>query len=166
MAAGKSTVAEALATRLPRAAHVRGDAFRRMIVSGREELMPEETEEARAQLRLRYRLAAAAADLYAEAGFTAVVQDIVLGEDLAAFPALVRARPFHVVVLAPGPGTVAPREEARAKDGYGPWTVAALDASLREATPRLGLWLDTSRQTPDQTVDALLAGLDAARVEG
>jgi adenylylsulfate kinase-like enzyme len=44
MAAGKSTVAELMAGRLPRAAHVRGDVFRRMIVSGREEL---QTAEAR-----------------------------------------------------------------------------------------------------------------------
>lgn len=35
MASGKSTVAQALAERLPRAAHVRGDLFRRMIVSPR-----------------------------------------------------------------------------------------------------------------------------------
>ena len=35
MASGKSTVAQALAERLPRSVHVRGDLFRRMIVSGR-----------------------------------------------------------------------------------------------------------------------------------
>ncbi len=58
MAAGKSTVAELLAGRLPRAAHVRGDVFRRMVVSGREEMSPEETAEARSQLELRYRLSA------------------------------------------------------------------------------------------------------------
>lgn len=40
MAAGKSTVAQALAARLPAAAHVRGDGFRRMIVSGRAEMTP------------------------------------------------------------------------------------------------------------------------------
>lgn len=34
-AAGKSTVAQLLAERLPRSVHVRGDLFRRMIVSGR-----------------------------------------------------------------------------------------------------------------------------------
>lgn len=33
MAAGKSTVAQLLAESLPRAVHVRGDVFRRMIVS-------------------------------------------------------------------------------------------------------------------------------------
>ena len=45
-AAGKSTVAQALAERLPRAAHVRGDAFRRMIVSGGVPMTPDAGEEA------------------------------------------------------------------------------------------------------------------------
>jgi predicted kinase len=165
MAAGKSTVAQALAERLPRAAHVRGDLFRRMIVSGREEYTPGASGEAVAQLRLRYRLSAATADAYAEAGFTAVVQDVVLSEDLTAYVGLVRTRPLYVVVLAPDAGTVAARETARTKTGYGPaWTVAALDEALRESTPRIGLWLDTSAQTPAQTVEAILAGRERARV--
>ncbi|MEV7239508.1 AAA family ATPase, partial [Streptomyces sp. NPDC051020] len=46
MAAGKSTVAQALAERLPRAVHVRGDVFRRMVVSGRAEMVPGAYEEA------------------------------------------------------------------------------------------------------------------------
>ncbi|MYT06173.1 MULTISPECIES: AAA family ATPase [Streptomyces] len=165
MAAGKSTVAQALAERLPRAAHVRGDVFRRMIVSGREEYTPGASDEAVAQLRLRHRLSAATADAYAEAGFTAVVQDVVLGEDLTAYVGLVRTRPLYVVVLAPDAGTVAARETARTKTGYGPaWTVAALDEALRESTPPVGLWLDSSAQTPAQTVEAILAGRERARV--
>ncbi|MET8075910.1 AAA family ATPase [Streptomyces sp. NPDC005303] len=165
MAAGKSTVAQALAERLPRAAHVRGDAFRRMIVSGREEYAPGASAEAAAQLRLRYRLSAATADAYAEAGFTAVVQDVVLGEDLTAYVGLVRTRPLYVVVLAPDAGTVAAREAGRAKAGYGSaWTVSALDEALRESTPPIGLWLDTCAQTPAQTVEAILAGRERARV--
>ncbi|GGZ51946.1 hypothetical protein GCM10010387_52750 [Streptomyces inusitatus] len=165
MASGKSTVAQALAERLPRAAHIRGDAFRRMTVSGRVEMGSPDEREALAQLRLRHRLAAGAADTYAEAGFTAVVQDIVIGDDLAAYPALVRTRPLHLVVLAPTPAAVAAREAARPKTGYGPdWTVTALDTLLREHTPRLGLWLDTSDQTPEETVDTLLARLPEARV--
>ena len=94
MAAGKSTVAQALAELLPRAAHVRGDVFRRMIVSGRAEYLPGASGEASAQLRLRYRLSAATADAYVEAGFTAVVQDVVLGEDLTAYVGLIRTRPL------------------------------------------------------------------------
>jgi len=166
MAAGKSTVAQALAERLPRAAHVRGDVFRRMVVSGREEYVPGASGEAEAQLRLRYRLSAATADAYAEAGFTAVVQDVVLGEDLTAYVALVRTRPLYVVVLAPDAETIAAREAGRAKTGYGDaaWTVSALDEALRESTPRIGLWLDTSGLTPAQTVEAILAGRERARV--
>ena len=165
MAAGKSTVAQALAERLPRAAHVRGDVFRRMIVSGREEYVPGASAEASAQLRLRYRLSAATADAYAEAGFTAVVQDVVLGEDLTAYVGLVRTRPLYVVVLAPDAATVAAREAGRAKTGYGPaWTVSGLDEALRDSTPRIGLWLDTSAQTPAQTVEEILAGRERAKV--
>ncbi|MEU0196619.1 MULTISPECIES: AAA family ATPase [unclassified Streptomyces] len=165
MAAGKSTVAQALAQTLPRAAHVRGDAFRRMIVTGREEYTPGADGEARAQLLLRYRLSAATADAYAEAGFTAVVQDVVLGEDLRAYTGLVRTRPLYVVVLAPRPEAVAAREAARPKTGYGGgWTVAALDEELRARTPRIGLWLDTSELTVEQTVEEILAGRERARV--
>jgi chloramphenicol 3-O-phosphotransferase len=166
MAAGKSTVAQALAERLPRAAHVRGDAFRCMIVSGRAEYLPgaEPGGEADAQLRLRHRLSAATADAYAQAGFTAVVQDVLLGEDLTAYVELVRTSPLHVVVLAPDPEAVAAREAGRTKTGYGAWSVAELDGALRESTPRIGLWLDTSRLTVTQTVNAILAGRERARV--
>ncbi|WP_329038816.1 AAA family ATPase [Streptomyces sp. NBC_01725] len=162
MAAGKSTVAGLLAERLPRAAHVRGDTFRRMLVSGREELLPEETAEARAQLDLRQRITVA--DAYAEDGWTAVVQDIVIGEDLSRFVARVRTRPLYVVVLAPSAEAVRSREQARPKTGYGVWSVEALDHSLRSETPRIGLWLDTTEQTPAQTVSAILADLPAALV--
>ncbi|WP_049571967.1 AAA family ATPase [Nonomuraea sp. SBT364] len=163
-ASGKSTVAQALAERLPKAAHVRGDAFRRMVVSGGVGMTPELPEEAVRQLHLRYRIAAAAADLYAGEGFTAVVQDVVLGADLALFAGLIRTRPLHVVVLAPEAAVVERRERERAKNGYGAWTVAELDAALRRDTPRLGLWLDTSAQTPAQTVEEILARAAEARV--
>lgn len=164
MASGKSTVAQALAERLPRAAHVRGDAFRRMIVSGREEYEPGAGPEAEAQLRLRYRQSAAVADAYAQSGFTAVVQDVILGEELKRYADLVRTRPLYVVVLAPRPDAVAAREAARGKTGYGAWTPDSLDAALRTRTPRLGLWLDSSDLTVEETVDALLARLDEAAV--
>lgn len=164
MAAGKSTVAQALAERLPRAAHVRGDLFRRMIVSGRADYGADESAEATAQLQLRYALAATVADGYARAGFTAVVQDVVLGPELAAFVERITARPRHVVVLAPRVEVLAEREAQRSKTGYGEWTPAALDDSLRTGTPRLGLWLDTSAQTPAATVDEILRRLDEARL--
>jgi cytidylate kinase len=163
MAAGKSTVAQLLAERLPKSAHVRGDLFRRMVVSGRADMTPGAEEEAVAQLRLRHRLTATVADGYAEAGFTAVVQDVLLGEHLVEVLAAVRTRPRYLVVLAPSPAVVTEREAARAKTGYGAWTVEDLDRGLR-AMPRRGLWLDSTHLTPEATVDALLADLDHARV--
>ncbi|HEY5832405.1 AAA family ATPase [Streptomyces sp.] len=166
MASGKSTVAQLLAERLPRAVHVRGDVFRRMVVSGRRDLVPGGDEEAVEQLRLRYRVSAATADLYAGAGWTAVVQDVVLGEHLEPYLGAIRTRPLYLVVLAPSPEAVARREAARAKSGYGSWTVGGLDHVLRDETPRLGLWLDTTFQSPEETVEAILAGLGAARVPG
>jgi hypothetical protein len=71
--------------------------------------------------------------------------------------ALVRARPLYVVVLAPRAEVLAARDGTRSKTGYGAWTSAELDRSLREETPRIGLWLDTSEQTPTQTVELILA---------
>jgi predicted kinase len=165
MASGKSTVAQLLAERLPRAVHVRGDVFRRMVVSGRRELVPQGDEEAVEQLRLRYRVSASTADLYAAAGWTAVVQDVVLGEHLRPYLDAIATRPLYLVVLAPSREAVAAREAARAKTGYGSWTVGGIDHVLRDETPRLGLWLDTSRQTPQETVDCLLDRLDEALVE-
>ncbi|GAA2291696.1 hypothetical protein GCM10010149_43880 [Nonomuraea roseoviolacea subsp. roseoviolacea] len=164
MAAGKSTVAQALAERLPRSVHVRGDLFRRMIVNGRADMAPGDAGEATRQLRLRYRIAAAAADLYAGEGFTAVVQDVALGEDLGHLVSLITARPLRVVVLAPDAASVERRERERPKTGYGAWTVADLDGALRNGTPRVGLWLDSSRQSPAETVEEILARADEALV--
>lgn len=163
MAAGKSTVAQALAERLPRAVHLRGDLFRRMIVSGRVEVTPDLPAEAMRQLDLRYELAATVAKRYAESGFTVIWQDVVLGPTLARVAELLRGRSFGIVVLCPSPEAVAAREAGRAKTGYGAWTPADLDRGLRADTPRLGLWLDSSGMTVGETVDAILARIDETR---
>lgn len=165
MASGKSTVAQLLAERLPRAVHVRGDVFRRMLVSGRHDLAPQHDEEAVEQLRLRYRVSASTADLYAAAGWTAVVQDVVLGEHLEPYLDAISTRPLYLVVLAPSQEAVTEREAGRAKSGYGSWTVGGLDNILRRTTPRLGLWLDSTGQTPEETVDAILDRLGEALVK-
>jgi chloramphenicol 3-O-phosphotransferase len=161
-AAGKSTVAQLLAERLPRSVHVRGDLFRRMIVNGREDMTPEPSGEAVRQLRLRHRLTAVTCDMYADAGFTPIAQDVILGEHLRETIALIRNRPLRVVVLAPSPDAVAAREAGRGKVAYGRFTIGLLDEVLRNETPRTGLWLDTSAQTPHETVEEILARWDEA----
>jgi len=163
--AGKSTVAELLASRLPRSAHVRGDAFRRAVVRGRVEMTPTADEEALRQLHLRYELGAMVADRYGASGFTAVYQDIIVGDELAATVERIRSRPLYVVVLAPRAEVSGRRAEDRDKvSGYGDWTPDALDALLR-ATPRIGLWLDSSDQQPNETVDEIVQRAEEARVD-
>lgn len=164
MAAGKSAVAQAVAERLPQSVHLRGDVFRRMIVNGQAAMSPRPTQAARSQLLLRYRLAADAASSYLRAGFSVVYQDIILGEDLARVLSTLHPRPVHLVVLCPDSEVVAARAEAREKAGYGSFAVAELDAVLRQCTPRLGLWLDTSDLSITQTAAAVLERLDEARI--
>ena len=167
-AAGKSTVAQALAERFDPSVHVRGDAFRRMIVHPAHRLSPDHPDEVQAHLRLRYRQAALAADAFAGAGYTVVLQDVIVGPLLAEVVADLTTRPLHVVVLAPSPDVVAAREAARPKRAYGPGRhrLEDLDHALRHDTPRLGLWLDTSAQTVAETVDEVLRRADEALVAG
>lgn len=128
MAAGKSTVAELLAQRFGRSVHLRGDAFRRMIVSGRAEMSAEPSQEALRQLDLRYRLTAQAARMYAEAGFQVVVQDNYLGEKLALFLQLLQPYRAEAIVLCPTVAAIEQREAMRPKKGYVGFGVAELHA--------------------------------------
>lgn len=160
MASGKSTVAQLLAERMANSVHLRGDIFRKMIVNNRQEVSPDAEEAEIEQLKLRYKLAAQAADLYYEAGFNVIVQDVVVGRVLDDFLSYVRNRPLYIVVLCPSTTAVSSREAARAKKGYGIWTVEALNQVLLDETPRIGLWLDSTNMTPEETVSELLERLD------
>jgi chloramphenicol 3-O-phosphotransferase len=159
-AAGKSTVSQLLAERFERSVHVRGDVFRRMVVSGRDDDFTVPSDDALDQLRLRYRLGASTADAYAVAGFDVVVQDVILGHHLQTYVDAIRTRPLHVVVLTPSPDVVAAREQGRSKTAYrGGYSPHEMHAALVD-TPRIGLWLDTSAMTPAETVDELLRRRD------
>ncbi len=156
MASGKSTVAQLVAERFDRSVHLRGDVFRKMIVNDRVEVKPDADADGLEQLRLRYRLTAQAADAYAEAGFRVVVQDVVVGPMLTEFLSYVKRRPLYVAVLCPTVAAVESREAGRGKKGYGIWTPAQLDRVLRAETPKLGLWLDSSDWTPEETAARIL----------
>ncbi|MBP1994461.1 AAA family ATPase [Paenibacillus eucommiae] len=156
MASGKSTVAQLLSERFDKSVHLRGDVFRRMIINNRKEVQPNAGKDELEQLRLRYRLAAQAADTYVQAGFTVIVQDVVIGPMLNDFISFIQNRPLHVVVLCPNTTVVTERESARSKKGYGAWTVTGLDNVLRNETPPIGLWLDSSEWTAEQTVTEIL----------
>jgi cytidylate kinase len=164
MASGKSTVADLLAIRLPKSVHIHGDMFRRMVVSGRAEMTPNPSPDAMAQLNLRYDLAAMVADRCAEDGFDAIVQDVILGKDLADFVKRIASPERYLVVLSPSLSAWEWREEQRLKAGYVHLSADALDEVLRRESAHIGYWLDSSTQTPDETVDDILANLQRAAV--
>lgn len=155
MASGKSTVAGLLAVTFEYGVHVEGDVFRRFIVSGRHEVTPDASEEALAQLQLRYRLAAEVAEEYARTGYTVVVEDVVVGPLLEGFVGLFTYRPLHLVVLLPSEEAILQREAGRTAPGYRDWSVGQLRSIFAEETRRIGLWLDTSGDTPQETVRAI-----------
>ncbi|WP_429845613.1 AAA family ATPase [Brevibacillus sp. FIR094] len=160
MASGKSTVAQLLAEKLNRGVHLRGDSFRRMIVNGREDYMPEPSEEAIRQLQLRYKIAASTADTFFEEGFNVVVQDVVIGPLLGEFVEMIRNRPLYVVVLTPNEKAIEERESSRSKTGYGAWTIPHLNKILQTETPKLGMWIDSSEQSPQETVEEIMRLVD------
>ena len=152
---GKSTVARMLAEGVGRGAWVSADALQRMIVSGGR--WPEGatmSPEAERQLRLRLGNACRLARSFVAAGFSAVVDDIVIGERVEHLLADLAGQPFVFVMLTARPEVLRERERGRGSELWKEWQW--LDGVVRERTRRIGLWLDTSDLTPEETVAAIL----------
>jgi chloramphenicol 3-O-phosphotransferase len=160
--AGKSTVAGMLARRFARGAHVEADALQKMIVSGRQWPSLETTDpqtnavmgEAGRQLSLRLRNACLLAASFVDAGIVAIVDDIVVGERVTEMMRYLDGRELYFVMLAPDRATIRERELARGTRLFEDW--ASLYDVIEHRTPRVGLWLDTSHQTPAETVDEII----------
>jgi predicted kinase len=153
--AGKSTVARLLAASLPRAAWVSADALQKMIVSGGR--WPEEREmssDAAGQLRLRLRNACLLGRSFVAAGFSAVVDDIVIGERVDHLLEEMAGDRFVFVMLTPRAEAVRERERGRGTRLWAEWEW--LIEEIEQRTRRVGLWLDSSEQTPEETVAEIL----------
>ncbi|MGH2622148.1 MAG: hypothetical protein ACRDE7_00600, partial [Sphingobacterium sp.] len=92
---------------------------------------------------------------YYNNGFTVVVQDNFLGENLAYFSELLHPHPTYIIVLNPSVDSIKQRENKRQKKGYVGFTVESLHKEFIEKTPKIGLWLDTSNMTIDQTINEI-----------
>lgn len=161
-AVGKSTVARLLASRFARGAHVEGDALHHMIVAGDESVQePGEPQgEAARQYFLRLKQMCLVGRSFYEAGFTVALDDIVLGESWRYVQEQLEGAPFSLVVLAPRVAVVTQqRDLTRAKRPLGEAWAVYLDQALRAEMVGNGLWLDTSNQTPEETVEEILRSL-------
>jgi chloramphenicol 3-O-phosphotransferase len=159
--AGKTTVASLLARRFERGVHIEADTLQKMVVSGGEWPTERQTSvndevrgQAGQQLRLRLRNMCLLGRSFYDAGFTAVLEDIIIGtrvnhmlEDLAGLE-------FMFVLLVPDVETIRHRELQRGTELWREWEW--LTRSFLEAPPNLGLHLDSSAQTPEETVDEIM----------
>ena len=155
--AGKSTVARLLALRFPRAAHIEADEIQNLIVSGCLHPQEEPRKEAERQLRLRTTNVSLLADSFAAASIVPVIDDTVVTRNrVSDYLADLRTRPLRLVLLAPPLEVALARDRARGYKQVGHlW--AHLDDEMRRDLPGVGLWLDTSKLAPAETVDLILA---------
>jgi cytidylate kinase len=156
MASGKSTVAELLAKNIKRSVHLHGDIFRKLIISGREEMSDNPTEEAFRQLNLRYKITVEVAKEYYNAGFNVIIQDNYYGKTLNEMENLLEQYNLKIIVLIPRVEIVKKREETRHKKGYVGFNIEKLYEEFIKETPKIGYWIDTSEITPEETVKKIL----------
>jgi chloramphenicol 3-O-phosphotransferase len=167
--AGKSTIGPLLAARFERGAFIDADTLAWMTVSGQAWVMEPGapiSAEADEQLRLRLHHACLLARSYYDAGYTAVAVDIIAGDRWDQLKAELRGVPFYFVHLDPAVESVIAREAARGKRTVlGPKWAHYLDGEFRSTMAGVGLWIDTTRQTPEETVDEILQRLDEGLIE-
>ena len=164
--AGKSTVARALAERLPRAACIEGDLVQHhFTVTGLVGPGDEPADEAERQLRLRWANCAALALNFWRAGFLAVVEHAASRRSwIEQFLAATDPAPMSLIVLAPTLETALARDRQRPEKQVAD-RFRHMDAELRADVRGLGWWLDTTELTVAESVDAVLAaGLAAGRL--
>ena len=161
--AGKTTVSSLLARRFERGVHVSADALQKMIVSGGEWPVASQTTinintdvegEAGRQLRLRLRNMCLLGRSFFDAGFTAVLDDIVTGARIDDVQEDLAGMDFMFVMLTPNIAIVRDRGRQRGTALWRDWEW--LTEEILDAAPGIGLWLDTSHQSADETVDEIM----------
>jgi chloramphenicol 3-O-phosphotransferase len=158
--AGKSTTARLLASQMCRGAHVEADKLQELIVAGGiwPDGSPNPTAEAQRQLRLRLHHACLLARSFANHGFSAIIDDIVIGERLEQAIEEIAGTPFGFVMLLPDFELVRERWKALGSPFVDKWQW--IDDEIRTGTRRVGLWLDTTSFTPEKTVQEIIRRFD------
>ncbi len=162
--AGKTTVAGLLAQRFAAGVHVEADRLQMMVVTGGRWAGDGPMAEWNRQLQIRTRASAAAADVWRAAGFVPVIDDIYVSRSRTDLLVdRLEARPVRLVVLAPDPSTALARDAQRPDKTVGEQWLQ-LDAIQRDELAGVGLWIDSTDLTAEQTVDRIVEQLDSAIV--
>ena len=171
-AAGKSSVARAVAMRFERGAFIEGDVLWKMVVRGAVDMSAKAEDEAERQLELRYRHGALLCESFVNEGYIAVHAENMYGPVVEHHLRSLRCD-RSLVVLRPRPDVIERRELERDSSAYAPWI--SPDGSLLDAinqfdtwlaeTPRIGLWIDSSDLTIDETVNEILDRWSQAKID-
>lgn len=161
--AGKTTVTQMVAERLPRAARLDADMFGMMLVSGWADMLDAEGNwnpgpEGKRQLRLRMVNVCSTADNFAEAGYTPVIDQVVeTRQELAFIAGRLTARPLMLVVLCPPLEVARRRNAARPVEERVDYDFAPLARNQRRELGDVGWWLDSGALTAEETADLIVA---------
>lgn len=161
--AGKTTVTQMVAERLPRAARLDADVFGMMLVSGWANMLDQEGSwnpgpEGQRQLQLRMVNVCSTADNFAEAGYTPVIDQVVeTRQELAFIAGRLAARPLMLVVLCPPLEVARHRNATRPIEARVDYDFAPLARNQRRELGDLGWWLDSGELTAEATADLIVA---------
>ena len=159
--AGKSATAHALCRRYPRAIHIPVDDIRDFVVSGFASPLDPLTRETTRQFRLARQAAAQMAASYDDAGYAAVIDDVVDERYIDDFLPSFAGRPLHKVVLLPPLSVALARNRDRTNKLFDPALLepvsVRLDRDLRShCRPKDGwIVIDNGKLDPDATADAV-----------
>ncbi|MEI7478696.1 MAG: AAA family ATPase [Actinomycetes bacterium] len=157
--AGKSTIAALLAKELGRAAHLEADVLQRLIVAGAEHpTLDDTTPEAKRQLELRLRHACLLAKSFVREGFFAIIDDIIHGQRFVELASELEGVPFTFVMLHRDYEELRSTWVAMGSPFVDAWKW--VQDEIEHDTPRIGLWLDNSTLTEQETVTKIMDYLE------
>ncbi len=158
---GKTTVARALASRFERGVHVDGDQLQDMVVTGAAWPGDEPTNEAGRQIRLNVHLQCLLARSFSEAGFIPIVDWVIPTlAQLKQYQAELRDLASLLVVLAATTDVVSKRKPKAFK------TWGHLQPVMSRELSGMGLWVDSSQLSIEETVEHILGNKDDAILFG
>lgn len=159
--AGKSTVAESLATRLRRGAHIPVDMFRKMIKAGYASPHHWSDEVAR-QYRIARRSAAETARNLAAGGFIPILDDIVPAEWVEEWKADLEGLECRFVVLRPSLEVALARNRTRSTGAVDEALLAELHHMLDGIHTQGWLEIDNSEGAAEDAAIAIIRDLGLA----
>lgn len=157
--AGKSTIAKALLAQFEFGVHVPVDEIREWVVSGIAHPVPKWTEETDRQFRLARWSALQTATIYAEAGFTVVIDDVVQEPIFQRqFQQLLHGYTIHKILLSPSLEVALERNATRTNKAFNTAHLTELTrllhAELLKANRPQAGWkvIDNSSLSVEETV--------------